>query len=375
MESERTVSISGMIGRNSTFFADSPVVININGLQFPSESPIKLCRLHVLYDSKVVGKFTGEVGDNNLEDDNQDAVTYMLTFDISSALQAMWSEYDYSEEEEAAQSALTGSGMQTHKREAKAYQLQVFTEYIDTSDGRRRETSSPLFDAGWCLAGGMTEMERLVAQSPDVSALQDTNLRNGDASTKPHGTPERVGRDSITSWVDFDDTDPDEEDVQPAAISTFYPADTNMGEDSTEPHAPMVLRDSQPYVDFLFVNRRGAVETCSALMLEALDINVETRQYSRVGTPAFTPKPSLMATGSDGRRSWSMSSGHVPREWAEWWTMEFLVAKKRKRWWMLYNGKYLPVVVQPAKKTVRIYDRAKQEMTSVEFTVTLALEG
>jgi hypothetical protein len=31
--------------------------------------------------------------------------------------------------------------------------------------------------------------------------------------------------------------------------------------------------------------------------------------------------------------------------------------------------------VEPAKKQTGIYDRTKQQMPSVEFTVTLALEG
>ena len=67
-----------------------------------------------------------------------------------------------------------------------------------------------------------------------------------------------------------------------------------------------------------------------------------------------------------------MSSGHQTREWAEWWTLEFL---KARQWWMRYQGSFVPVTVEPAKKSTNIYDRAKQQMPSVEFTVTLALEG
>lgn len=67
-----------------------------------------------------------------------------------------------------------------------------------------------------------------------------------------------------------------------------------------------------------------------------------------------------------------MSSGLQTREWAEWWTVEFLMARQ---WWMQYQGKFVPVVVAPAKKQTNIYDRAKQQMASVEFTVTLAMEG
>jgi hypothetical protein len=67
-----------------------------------------------------------------------------------------------------------------------------------------------------------------------------------------------------------------------------------------------------------------------------------------------------------------MSSGYVTREWAEWWAKEFL---KAHQWWMLYEGSYVPVVVKEAKKSNGIYDRSKQQMPHIDFTVTLALEG
>lgn len=143
----------------------------------------------------------------------------------------------------------------------------------------------------------------------------------------------------------------------------------------------MVVRDSVPYIDFIFVNRRGAVETCSALMMESMEIEVNTTVYGRSGAPTFSPARSLIAVSSGGRRSWNMSSGHQTREWAEWWTSEFLMAR---RWWMRCstNGKpsgtgtmFVPVVVEPAKKRTGIYDRAKQQMPSVPFTVTMAIEG
>jgi hypothetical protein len=115
-------------------------------------------------------------------------------------------------------------------------------------------------------------------------------------------------------------------------------------------------------------------------MKESRDINVQTQGYSRTEGPSFRPARSLMTIGSDGRRSWQMSSGFVSREWAEWWTQEFL-AGKRKQWWMLWQGpgmsapRFVPVSIKPAKADTSIYDRAKQQMSSVEFVVTLALEG
>lgn len=361
-----TVTISGMFGNGKTYFADSPVVIDISGLRWneegqPVTSPFTIVRVEVVYDSKVVGEFKADTGGQT-----------SISFDISSALRAIWSEYGYNDEVTCAQIAANGTASDYY-RAYREYSLMVHTEYL-SSDGVFTTTDSDVITGGQCAIGGFTEWERSTIpqkEAADVSYREHENLRYGDASTKPTDTPERVGSISPTSWVDLDETD---------TISIFYPYNTQPAADSQTdhaPHAPLVLRDSVPYVDFLFVNRRGAVETCSGLMKEAMNIEVSTTQYAHVERPSFAPLRSLMAVASGGRRSWSMSSGYVTRDWAEWWTLDFLMAR---RWWMRYpvgdaTGTFVPVIVTPAKKSVGIYDRTKQQMPHVDFTVTLALEG
>ena len=358
------VSVSGMFGSSHTYFTDSPVVIDIGGLSWPANSPFNIVRVEVIYNNAVVGSFYADTGGLS-----------SISFDISSALRAIWSSEDFHQEVSDAQTAANGSSASQWVRSYKSYSLIVYTEYIDSTDGELTQTSSGLISGGRCAIGGFTEWERSSItnkEDADLSYLENSNGRNGDASTKPTISPERIGKDSITSWVDISNS---------GTKSVFYPKTTAGGsgqQDEASAHAPLVLRDSIPYTDFLFVNRRGAVETCSALMLEEMSIEVESKQYNRIERPTFKPSRSLMAISSGGRRSWSMSSGHQTREWAEWWTMEFL---KSRRWWMLYRGpgqvsaSYVPVVVEPAKKDTGIYDRSKQQLPSVEFTVTLALEG
>ena len=345
------VTISGMFGSGHTYFTNSPVVINIIGLQWPPASPFNIVRVYVYYNSKKVGETKADTGGQS-----------SISLNISSALRAIWSNYDYASEVDAAK--LNGAA----NRPYRSYSLEVLTEYLDSTDGKFTQTSSGTFTGGQCVIGGFTEWERSLVSSSsdaDLSYREHENLRNGDASTKPTTTPEKVGRSSITSWVDVSNA---------GTKSVFYPATASPSADGESAHAPIVLRDDQDYVDFLFVNRRGAVETCSGLMKESMSIDVDVKQYSLVERPAFIPSRSLMALGSDGRRSWQMSSGYVTREWAEWWAMEFL-GGKRKKWWMKYKGSYVPVVVEPAKKSVGIYDKNKQQMPHVDFTVTLALEG
>lgn len=346
------VTVSGMFGNGKTYFTDSPVVIDISGLYWGKtvKSPFTIVRVNVIYNGIVIGDFHADTGGQT-----------SISFDISSALRAIWLDYDFSHE---IGKALTGGTTQI--RPYRAYSLEVFTEYLDSVDGEFTRTGSGIIPGGRCAIGAFTEMERSLVgdkANADVSYREHSNMRNGDASTKPTSSPEHIGKNSITSWVDVS---------VDGTQSTFYTAGTIPSADTKDRHAPIAVRDTQPYYDFLFVNRRGAVETCSALMRETMEIDISAKQYSRVERPMFQPSRSLLVLNTGVRRSWSMSSGYQTREWAEWWTMEFLMSR---RWWMLYQGNYVPVTVEPEKKNTTIYDRNKQQMPSVEFTVTLALEG
>lgn len=332
-----TVTISGMFGSGQTYFAGSPVVIRVDGLSFPSESPFKVVRVEVIHGGRIVGKFRADTGGQS-----------SISFDISSALQAIWSGYTFSGETGAA------AGRSSYKRSCEPYSLVVYTEYIDSTSHDFVETSSGEIGGGQCNIGWLTERERSGVSS-DSAAHMSYWASHGGGSTKPTTSPERVGSTSITSRITLSES---------GTTSSYYAAGAS-GE-------PTVLRDSFPYTDFLFVNRRGGVETCSAPVKEAMSIAVETQQYARTERPSFRPSRSLTAIASGGRRQWKMSSGYQTREWADWWASEFLMARQ---WWMLYEGKYVPVIVEPASKQTGIYDRAKQQMPSVEFTVTMALEG
>lgn len=380
-----------MFGEEKTYFADSPVIIDINGLQWPETSPFNVVHMDVVYNGNVMGNFRNDTGGQE-----------SASFDIASALRAIWSDITFNAEVAAAQAAADDEeGSSSHfaaeggdidsngHRKYRAYTLRISMEYLANDGYYVTKQCAVEIDGvtytdipgGKCMIGSLTEWERSLITNKtnaDASHWEHTGPRNGDASTKPRTSPERVGDNSITSWVDVSNAgtksifyaqnyhpDPDDEE-------------NSSSEQAWKGHAPLVLRDSQPYIDFLFVNRRGAVETCSALMKEALSITAETTEYSRVERPTFKPSRSLMTISAGGRRSWSMSSGRQTREWLEWWTMEFLPARQK---WMLYRGPgadkamFVPVTVAPSKKSIGIYDRSKQQLESVEFTVTLGLEG
>ena len=347
-----------MFGTGKTYFSGSPVIIDISGLEWNDTSPFNIVKIKVLdVSNNIIGDFHADTGGQTA-----------ISFNIQSALKALWADYDFASEVSAANKAVVATSVtaQSTSRDYRPYSLKLFTEYINSTDN---EFTTPEIDAvtgGQCMIGRLTEWERYniaTKEDADASHWEGTNLRNGDASTKPTSSPERVGRSSITSWVDVSGS---------GTTSAFFPAAAPSAADASAQHAPLVLRDNMDYQDFLFVNRRGAVETCSAMMKESMDISIETTSYNRVERPTFSPSRSLMAIASGDRRSWDMSSGFVDREWATWWTSEFLMSERH---WMRMGDKYIPVIITPAKKSVNIYDKTKQQMAHVDFTVTLGLEG
>ena len=302
-----------------------------------------------------------------------------MDFDISTALRAMWDGYTFGDELRAAQDAATGAldTAQVADRACLVYKIHANTEWID-QDGTPHEGGE--FEASeesYGLLGGWTEMERYTGVGqPNIESLIGYIYGRAAvlASTKPTDSPEIIGANSIVSegMITYQDSETAGSPVIHRQI--FHPVKEdgfNVATFSVNGHT--YVRDAgRDFVDFLFINSRGAMESCSATMKESLSINISSQVHAHVERPSFVPTRSLMAINSGGRRSWSMSSGYQTREWAEWWTMEFL---RSSHHWMLIDGRYFPVTVEASKSDVPIYDRTKQELPHIDFTVKLALEG
>ena len=123
---------------------------------------------------------------------------------------------------------------------------------------------------------------------------------------------------------------------------------------------------------FLFVNSLGVLETVSAFSRESLAYGIESETKNLASAPAYFAKPNRTTHKTGGRGKLAMSSGFVTRDWADWWTTEFLMAKK---YWMLYDGRWLPVTVTPADDESTVYNKAEQRIPHVDFDVEIAVEG
>lgn len=141
---------------------------------------------------------------------------------------------------------------------------------------------------------------------------------------------------------------------------------------------------------FLFVNSMGVYETVSAVMRESLSYTMESTVHSLAQGPTYKGSPSLSTHKTSPRATLQMSSGYTTREWADWWTTEFLTAK---HCWVKMDlnsleasgdgsslgwssrAAWIPCTVTPADEETLVYNRAEQRLPHVNFDVQLALSG
>lgn len=130
--------------------------------------------------------------------------------------------------------------------------------------------------------------------------------------------------------------------------------------------------DSRERKVFLFVNSYGVFETISVLTRESMGYEISSTRHSLSHSPSYTPKPNISTYKQGGGAVWQMSSGHVNRDWADWFASEFLMAR---HYWMRHDGKWLPVVVEPDGDTVVVADNNDPSLMAVSFTVRSAVSG
>lgn len=138
---------------------------------------------------------------------------------------------------------------------------------------------------------------------------------------------------------------------------------------------------------FLFVNSLGVFETVSAVMKESLSYTVQGETLTRQGETSYKPSANTVRIAQAPTAAYEMSSGQTTREWAAWWTTEFLLAKHH--WIRLtFTGNadtmgsgqltktiWVPCIITPAEEETVIFDKAQQRLPHVDFNVKLAISG
>lgn len=125
-------------------------------------------------------------------------------------------------------------------------------------------------------------------------------------------------------------------------------------------------------VHFLrFINGFGAVENISVRSKDKLSYEVSGETHSLVQGATTRPTDRRYATKSQPAGVYELSSGYVPKKWAEWFVQELLTSP---RVWIQLGGKWVPALIEAEDDCV-IYDRTKPEMPHVDFTLRLAIDG
>ena len=132
--------------------------------------------------------------------------------------------------------------------------------------------------------------------------------------------------------------------------------------------------------EFQFVNGLGVIESISAESLESVETS-GTSELGAITAPVSFKGVNRMSANKSGRRpKYKMSTGAITQEWAEWWHNEFFDQSDNFRrtlaqsCWIKLDGHWWPCVAILEDDTT-IYDRTKNGMVRIDFTVHLAINS
>lgn len=276
----------------------------------------------------------------------------------------------------------TISQMSYAARYTITYKESYLDGMIEIEEG---ETTSEQYNA---IPGRLTEFERLTASSEDSTEI----LGNGRIlSRKPEGDIVPIGMplcipavntrsDSITYTVTQGDESKEYSEYTRGAL---VPDSLNISTSTLKEGELFVSTGFEtgkkryavkinPFMrHFIFLNGFGLMESVVACTRDSLEYDIQSEIYTLPLDISYraTTRTANYAQAPSG--TFSMSSGFVNREWAEWWLTEFVVTRKA---WMYDNGTYIPVTIIP-EETNKLYDRAKPGLISVNFSVRYGFSG
>ena len=325
---------------NSKFaLSGSPMVVRLYSFGFVkntdgSDSLFRQVMLEVTtyYDSVLTGS-NAKMGVHPFPIPVESGDTEVVC-DISSAIRASLARYQYHTDSVVPGNTIIYPNCSFR---LKAWEREMIDgEVVDKASASYPTDEGVYLHAG---LGGLSQYERW--KNPDVNAA----IR---FSTKPSG--EIYGRDQVYC----------SSSLQGDKVKTVVSA------------AESEVVDTRNRVTFLFVNSRGVFETISVLPYESLSYEVIASRKSLSQPPSYAPKPITTTHKQGGGAVWQMSSGYVSRDWADWYASEFLMAK---RYWMQFDGAWLPVTVEPTSDLVVVYDREDPSLMHVPFEVRAAVNG
>lgn len=131
---------------------------------------------------------------------------------------------------------------------------------------------------------------------------------------------------------------------------------------------------NQPFATYFeFVNRYGAVESIYTYGRRQFKPTVKQERQVRNWNRTFRPDARYVKRTLQEESRFTMSTGPVSREWAEWFVSEFFVAETA---WMYSEkaGDMIPVVIE-CEDDLEVFNESEAEVLDLQFTVTLCVNG
>lgn len=334
-------------------FIDNPIIVGVTNFNFPADSTFRQAVVVVS-----VFPMTGDLEDSvySFYADASSGATVWL--DISTALRSAMGAWSPNINE------VVSSSDSTFTYPLATFNVTVYEKYL--LDGNVYEEQGATQEGAYAYFGGMSEYERLVNDKhPADIFLSDGTMKYLTRKPGESGRGEIIETGFNRTYSYFKDG---------RVYTRSYPVNTdNEGHQGYDGAGFFwQLPASGERIQFAFINSLGVIETIMGQSRESLSYEIKSEVKSLVTSPRFKTNPNLTTHKTGGRNKWKMSSGMVSREWADWWVSEFLMAKK---YWMLLNGVWLPVIVTPTDDSIEIYNKAEQLLPHVDFDVHLAVNG
>ena len=277
----------------------------------------------------------------------------IIRFDVSTALRSVFAQYKHEvvDSEEIYPFVM--------------YNFEAYDEWIINGIPAEKQNVQKYPSIGniYALMGAFTDRERYLAgESKNVTTFTRKPLTGevcakGELFVYPEKPTSALGMSStITAGPKV-------------KVATLNAA----GEQTFEGRSIYVDDTATDRMLFQFVNGFGVVETISAEMLESLESSGDTEVDVVTAPSSFGSPRQNIVRRSNRKNVYKCSSGYVNREWAEWWTNEFLGGDAFRRsghsqCWVFLDGNWLPCTVTP-DDDIKLYNRTKPGLTQIEFEV------
>lgn len=267
-------------------------------------------------------------------------------------------------------------------------QIKCYEKWIE--NGVEQTSASTSTSEVLVLPGGLTDFERMKAQSEDLGNIL---LEQNRLSRKPqegaivypgeiilmpyYNTASYIkATKSLSSNGEVLNSDTIGLYSRSVGIINFTIEDSYVNKELAATCHTMrmdaYVRPWDPRVRFLrFINSFGMVENISVCCNDALEYEINTEESTLIGEVSYRHTNRRMSRKTTDTGSYALSSGYVDNKWAEWFTHEVLMTPRA---WMEIDGVWVPGDILP-DDSVQMYDRTEPGLQNVEFTFKMGIEG